>query len=158
MPSECRPAYAALVFTQALLRRPAHPTWYTSRRPLDYTFWLLFSSSPPGQSRARTALLCRPRQSWAPNILTNVPRASPTTIMLVAAHLGLIPHSRHSIFLHYSLSHLDKLPTHLTTQVLYRVAGDASSSNAVRPSPTTQLTDILRHQTPCSRCKLRGCD
>ena len=99
MPSECRPACAALVFTQALLRRPEHPTWYTSRRPLDYTFWLLFSPSLSNQSRARTALLCRPRQSWAPNILTNVhflPRASPTTIMLVAAHLGSILRSRRS--------------------------------------------------------------
>ena len=121
------------VFTQALLRRPEHPTWYTSRRPLDYTFWLLFSPSLPGQSRARTALLCRPRQSWAPNILTNVlflPRPSPTTIMLVAAHSGAIPqYPRHPPFLHCSLSHLNKLPTHLTAQILYRVAGDASSSN-----------------------------
>jgi len=104
---------------------PEHPTWYTSRRPQDYTFWLIFSPSHAGQSHARTALLLRSRQSWAPNILTNVPRACPTTIMLVAAHPGSLPRSRHSLFLHCSLSHL-KLPTHLSQ---YRVAGDASSSN-----------------------------
>ena len=58
------------------------------------------------------------------------------------------------LFLHCSLSHLDKLPTHLTIQV------PGSRRRLVlkrRPSPTTQLTGILRHQTPCSRCKLRRC-
>ena len=99
--SECRPACAALVFTQALLRRPEHPTWYTSRRPLDYTFWLLFSPlslanhvPEPHYCVVHASLGLR---TSSPNVLS-LPRASPTTIMLVAAHLGSIPRPGHDSF------------------------------------------------------------
>ena len=72
----------------------------------------------------------------------------------ISAPLVLIHAHATVLFLHYSLSHLDKLPTHLTIQV------PGSRRRLVlkrRPSPTIQLTGILRHQTPCSRCKLRRC-
>jgi hypothetical protein len=125
------------VFTQALLRRPEHPTWYTSRRPLDYTFWLLFSPSLPGQSRARTALLCRPRQFWAPNILTK--RPFPPSSQPNDDHARGCPSRLHSSltpqFFFFTAPSSTSTSSRRISLLKYRVAGDASSSKR-RPSPT----------------------
>lgn len=129
---------------------PAHPTWYTSRRPQDYTTWLIFSPSTPGQSRRRSALPSRPRQSWAPNILTTRPNGDHARGCPFRLSSSPTPHSR-------SFSSL--LPR--TPQIPDAShAGPGSRRRLVlkrRPSPTTQLTGILRHQTPCSRCRLTAC-
>ena len=126
---------------------PEHPTWYTSRRPQDYTFWLIFSPSRPGQSHPPDALLSSSRQPWAPNILTNVPNddhargcpsrpSSPTpqAFFFIAFLPSSNPRRNSSV------------PGSRRRLVLKR-----------RPSPTTQLTGILRHKTPCNRCELGAC-
>lgn len=110
-------------------RPPRSSTWYTSRRPQNYTFWLLFKSFSLGQSRHAIAFphcCARSTPVLGSDNLTNEPDGDHACPPIPALLVRLSSQAT-SLFLH-SPPPISIPPTHLTS---------VPGSRSTPPNPQT---------------------